>query len=259
VAALEDGQGEGLMPALKVHGLTFSYGGEPLLADISFELRAGDFMCVLGPNGSGKSTLLRLLTGFMKAGSGSVRLGGEEVAAIALRKLARLAAYVASETATPYDFSVRELVLLGRTARAGFWRGYSAADGEAADLALEETGIARLAGRSINTLSTGERQLAFIAQALAQEARVLLLDEPTSHLDLKYKATIMELLRRLAGKGLAVAAVLHEPALARLGCSKALVLRGGGAYSFGPAAEMLTPASLAAAYDLPPDSPLLPK
>jgi iron complex transport system ATP-binding protein len=247
------------MPALKAYGLSFSYGAAPLLSDISFELRAGDFMCVLGPNGCGKSTLLRLLTGFMEAASGSVRLGGEEVSSIAPQKLARLAAYVASETATPYDFSVREMVLLGRTARAGLWRGYAAGDGEAADRALEETGITGLAGRSINTLSTGERQLAFIAQALAQESKVLLLDEPTSHLDLKYKAVIMDLLRRLAARGLAVAAVLHEPGLARLGCNKALVLKGGGGYAFGSVSELLTPEKLGPVYGLPSDSPLLPK
>ena len=246
------------MPALRVSGLTFSYNGGPLLQDLSFELHPGDFMCVLGPNGSGKSTLLRLLTGYIKPAAGSVRLAGEEVSALKPGRLARLAAYVASETATPYDFSVREMVLLGRTARAGFWRGYSAADGAAADLALQETGIVRLAGRSVNTLSTGERQLAFIAQALAQEAKGLLLDEPTSHLDLKYKSDVMGLLRSLAGKGLAVAAVLHEPALAALGCNKALVL-GAGRYAFGPASAMLSPANLAAAYGLPPDSPLLPK
>ena len=247
------------MPALKVSGLTFSYGQKPLIRDLSFELRPGDFMCVLGPNGSGKSTLLKLLTGFMKAASGSVRLGGQEAASIAPGRLARLAAYVASETATPYDFSVRETVLLGRTARAGLWRGYGADDGAAAGRAMEETGIAALAGRSINTLSTGERQLVFIAQALAQEAEVLLLDEPTSHLDLKYKSEIMALLARLGRRGLAVAAVLHEPALGRLGCNKALILNGGGTYLFGTAEQMLTPARLAAAYGVPPDSPLLPK
>lgn len=247
------------MPALKVSGLNFSYGTGPLIKDLSFELRPGDFMCVLGPNGSGKSTLLKLLTGFIKAASGSVRLGGEEAGSIEPERLARLAAYVASETATPYDFSVRETVLLGRTARAGFWRGYSAEDGAAAALALEETGIKALADRSINTLSTGERQLVFIAQALAQEAGLLLLDEPTSHLDLKYKSGIMTLLSRLAGKGLAVAAVLHEPALARLGCNKGLLFSGGGAYTEGKAEEILAAGRLAAAYGVAPDSPLLPK
>ncbi len=247
------------MPALKVSGLTFSYGAAPLLAGLSFELRSGDFMCVLGPNGSGKSTLLRLLTGFQKGASGSVRLGGEEVSSMPPGRLARLAAYVPSETVTPYDFTVRETVLLGRTARAGFWRGYSAADGEAADRALQETGLTGLACRSINTLSTGERQLVFIAQALAQEPRLLLLDEPTSHLDLAHKSAMMGLLRALASRGLAVAAVLHEPALARLGCGKALLLKGRGVYACGPSAELLTPGVLAGVYSVPPDSPLLPK
>lgn len=245
------------MPLLKAEGLTFSYGCRPLISGLSFEMRRGDFMCVLGPNGSGKSTLLKLLTGFMKASAGTVKIKGEEPGAMAPGRLARLAAFVPSETTTPYDFSVAETVLLGRTGRAGFWRGYLPADHAAAAQALEETGILRLAARSINTLSTGERQLVFIAQALAQETQLLLLDEPTSHLDLKYKAGIMALLARLAGKGLAVAAVLHEPALARLGCNTALLLRGGGEFAFGPAAEMLSVDSLARTYGLPPGSPLL--
>ena len=247
------------MPLLKVSGLTFSYGAAPLIKDLSFELRRGDFMCVLGPNGSGKSTLLKLLTGFIRARAGSVRMGGEEAGRLPAARLARLAAYVPSETSTPYDFKVRETVLLGRTALTGLWRGYSCADTAAAELAMREAGITGLAERSVNELSSGERQLVFIAQALAQDAKVLLLDEPTSHLDLRYKADIMALLAGLAKRGLAVAAVLHEPALARLGCSKALLLGRGGAYSCGPADEMLSSARLAAVYGLPEDSPLLPK
>lgn len=239
------------MPLLKVSGLSFSYGDRPLLKDISFEVRPGEFLCVLGPNGSGKSTLLKLLTGFLKTRPGEVRLGGQDVSSLAAGRLARLAAYVPSETSTPYDFTVREIVLLGRAARAGLWRPYGAEDTRAGDLAMEETGITALSPRSVNTLSTGERQLVFIAQALAQQARLLLLDEPTSHLDLKYKSDIMALLLRLAGKGMAVAAVLHEPALARLGCSKALLLGRDGAYACGPAARMLTRARLAAVYALP--------
>ncbi|HAT71440.1 MAG TPA: ABC transporter [Elusimicrobia bacterium] len=247
------------MPALKAAGLTFSYGPRPLIKGLSFELRPGDFMCVLGANGSGKSTLLKLLTGFIKPAEGCVTLAGESTAGMEAGRLARLAAYVPSETTTPYDFSVRETVLMGRTARSGFWRGYSAADEEAADRALEETGADRLAGRSINTLSSGERQLVFIAQALAQEAKLLLLDEPTSHLDLKYKAAVMNLLASLAARNMAVAAVLHEPALARLGCNKALLMGREGKYNFGSASEMIRPARLAAVYGLPENSPLLQK
>lgn len=242
---------------LEAGSLSFSYGGPELIKGVSFSIAAGDFLCVLGPNGSGKSTLLKLLTGYLAADSGEVRLGGEKLRGLAPARLAELVAYVPSEISTPYDFTVLETVLLGRTARAGFWRGYTAQDLAAAAEALEKTGISRLAGRSINSLSSGERQLVFIAQALAQEARLLLLDEPTSHLDLKYKARVMALLASLASGRFAVAAVLHEPALARLGCNKALLLNPGGAASFGPAEERLTPGSLSMVYGLPPDSPLL--
>jgi len=245
------------MTRLQVDGLSFSYGPGPLIKDLSFEAGPGDFICVLGPNGCGKSTLLNLLTGYMQARSGTVRLSGDDVSRIAPERLAGLAAYVPSEISVPYDFTVRETVLLGRIARRGFWRGYSSDDAAAADLAMEETGTAPLAGRSIVTLSSGERQLVFIAQALAQEAGLLLLDEPTSHLDMKYKSDIMTLLSRLAARGLAVVTVLHEPALAALGCGKALLMEKGGGYAFGPAAGMLRPARLASVYGLPETSPLL--
>ena len=246
------------MPVLKVSGLTFSYGPAPLIRDVDFELRPGDFMCVLGPNGSGKSTLLKLLTGFLKPVAGRANLGGESTAGMDPRRLASLAAYVPSETSTPYDFTVKETVLLGRTSKAGLWRGYDGADEAAALRAMEETGISAFAGRAVNSLSTGERQLAFIAQALAQEAKVLLLDEPTSHLDLRYKSSVMGLLAGLARRGLAVAAVLHEPALARLGCNKALLLGRGGEYYCGASADALTRENLARLYGLPASSPLLP-
>ena len=237
------------MPALKVSGLNFSYGAGPLIKDLSFELRPGDFMCVLGPNGSGKSTLLKLLTGFIKAASGSVKLGGEEAGSIKPERLARLAAYVASETSTPYDFSARETVLLGRTARAGFWRGYSSEDGAAAALALEETGITALADRSINTLSTGERQLVFIAQALAQEAKLLLLDEPTSHLDIGHEAQIMDLLKRLnRDKSLTIVMVLHDLNLASEYCSRIILLDRGGVFQDGTAEEILTYQNIESVY-----------
>lgn len=242
---------------LSARGLNFSYGCEPLITDLSLEIAQGDFLCVLGPNGSGKSTLLKILTGFIRAGSGQILLGGKALRELPLRRLAGLAAYVPSETSTPYDFTVRETVLLGRTARTGFWRGYSAEDEKAADSALAETGISWLAGRSINALSSGERQLVFIAQALAQGARLLLLDEPTSHLDLKYKAQILALLSGLAGRGFAVAAVLHEPSLARLGCNKVLLLRPGHRPVYGPAQDLLATEMLARTYGLPPDSPIL--
>ena len=245
------------MPLLKAANLGFAYGGRPLFNGLSFELRRGDFMCVLGPNGSGKSTLLRLLTGYLRPGEGAVAVKGAPPGELGPGALARLAAYVPSEQETPYDFTVRETVLLGRLARAGLWRGYTAVDEAAAGLAMAETGTEGLAGRSVNTLSTGERQLVFIAQALTQEAPLLLLDEPTSHLDLRYKAQVMALLARLAGSGKAVMAVLHEPGLARLGCNKALLLGPGGEAGAVPAAEALSPDRLARVYGLPPGSPVL--
>jgi len=240
---------------LKTEGLSFSYGPAPLIDNLSFEIHRGDFLWVMGPNGSGKSTLIKLLTGFLKPSSGSVRLAGKELRLCPAAELARAFAYVPSELHTPYEFSVLETVLLGRAPYAGWWRDYSKNDTAAAQAALAETGMSALSGRSVNSLSSGERQLVFIAQALAQNPALLFLDEPTSHLDVKYRAQTLELLKKLtAEKRLGVCLVSHDLALAASSATRLLILKKDGTSLLGEPGELLTPQAMAEVYGIKAES-----
>jgi iron complex transport system ATP-binding protein len=233
---------------IKAKGLGFSYNGAPALAGADFELLRSEILAVIGPNGAGKSTLLGLMSGILKPGSGTVELLGKEISSYQKPELARLMAYVPSEFYIPYDFPVIEIVLMGRSPHVAWWRNYSDADSACAIEALRTVGILELKGRSINSLSSGERQLAFLAQALVQEPKVLLLDEPTSHLDINYKMRIFDLLTGRAAGGLGVAVVSHDLALLASYAGKALVLKKGGQVFHGPAKEGLSCANIASAY-----------
>ncbi|OGS53638.1 MAG: hypothetical protein A3J79_09075, partial [Elusimicrobia bacterium RIFOXYB2_FULL_62_6] len=238
------------MSLIEAKNLGFSYNGEPALRDLNFGLAPGDLLAILGPHGSGKCTLLKLLGGFLAPSAGAATLDGRAVSAVPKAELAKVIAYVPSELYLPYDFSVFEIALMGRSPHVAWWRDYSGEDAEIVLGTLREVGIENLKDRSINSLSSGERQLAFIAQALAQAPQVLMLDEPTSHLDINFKMQIFALLARLAAeKKMAVAVVSHDLALAAAYAGKALILKKGGPVFFGPAAEGLTPANIAAAYN----------
>jgi len=240
---------------LKIEGLAYSYGSETLITDLSFEISKGDLLWVLGPNGAGKSTLIKLLTGYLKPSAGDIWLEGRDLRLEPLSELAKNLAYVPSEIHLPYEFSVLETVLLGRTPHAGWWRAYSSGDREAAALALEETGMSRFSSRRINSLSSGERQLVFIAQALAQNPKLLFLDEPTSHLDVRYSAEILALLKKLtAEKRLGVCLVSHDISLAALAASRLLILKKGGGSMFGAPADLLKSSILAGVYGIKEES-----
>lgn len=239
------------MARIETRNLEFSYNGEPALRALSFELDRGDLLAIMGPNGSGKSTLLKLLGGLFAPSGGAAELDGRAVSSVPKAELARIMAYVPSELYLPYDFSVFEIVLMGRSPHVEWWRNYSGPDAAIALEALREVGIGDLKDRNINSLSSGERQLAFIAQALAQVPQVLMLDEPTSHLDINFKMRIFGLLSRLAAdRKMAVAVVSHDLALAAVYAGKALILKKGGPVFFGSAKEGLTPANIAAAYNI---------
>jgi len=239
------------MVLIKARDLKFSYNGVPAVGGVGFELLEKDFLAVIGPNGSGKSTLLRLISGVLEPSEGSVELLGRDVRSYPKTELARLVAYVPSEFYLPYDFSVFEIVMMGRSPYVAWWRNYSAADADRVSEVLSEVGIGGLRDRGINSLSSGERQLAFIAQALAQDPKVLLLDEPTSHLDINYKLQVFDLLARLAGSGrLGVAVVSHDLALMSAYAGKSLVLKKGGGLFYGSAKEGLSGANIAAAYGI---------
>ena len=216
------------MTILAATAVTAAYGPRLVLHECSFALASGEVVAIVGPNGAGKSTLLRVLAGLLRPTAGRVLLDGEDLAALSRSKVARRIAVVPQIFDTLFPFTVREVVALGRTARLGAFGRGSAIDMAAVDRAIGELELEALAARRIDRLSGGERQRAVLAMALAQETAVLLLDEPTVHLDPGHQLATLELLRELGQRRqLAVCAVLHDLNLASTFASRIVALADG--------------------------------
>ncbi|HEX6770053.1 MAG TPA: ABC transporter ATP-binding protein, partial [Candidatus Binatia bacterium] len=200
---------------------------------------AGELIALIGPNGSGKTTLLKIMLGLLPPGSGEVNLLNQPLATYQAKARARTIAYVSQQPALSFPLTVRELVALGRYPHGGRGRE-SPADTRAIENALDRTAAKDLSNRQFNSLSGGEKQKVLIARALAQSARVLLLDEPTLHLDLNFQLQILSALKRLCvDKGITVITVLHDVNLLSLFADKALLLSGGIQRGFGSVAEVI--------------------
>ena len=248
-----DGQPAAPAAALTLSAVRFSYGGwkghAPLLDDVSFQIGTGEIVGLLGRNGSGKTTALRLIMGTLRPASGVIRVAGRARRDWGRRDLARRLALVPQELEVAFDFTVEELVLLGRAPHVGWLRGHTAADHDAARTAMHAVGIGDFAPRPYRQLSGGEKQRVALAMALAQESRVLLLDEPTHNLDLAQQAAFFEALRRLtAERGLSVLAVIHDVNLASLWCDRLLMLAEGRIVAGGTPETVLTEDNLRRCY-----------
>ena len=231
-------------PIVAVRQAAFAYDAErPVLKDVSFEVQAGDFVGVVGPNGSGKSTLLDLIDGVLAPGSGAVLVNGRPTREYRRRDIAREVALVPQHFALEFDLTVRDVVEMG-----AYCRGAECSPAAAASAALGKLGIAELAERRFPELSGGEKQMAVLAQALVQNAGVLLLDEPASSLDVSHQLALFELLKQLNADGLTVICVLHDLNLALTYFDRLLVLSQGGVAAWGPAEEALSPEVLEAVY-----------
>ncbi len=236
-------------PLVEVEGLCFGFGERPVLCGVSLSVKPGEFLALLGANGSGKSTLLRLIGGALRPGAGEVRLDGTPTRAIPRRALARRVATVAQSPILPEGFTVAEYVMLGRTPFLRALQAEGPADWAAARRALVAAGCLDLAGRLLGELSGGERQRAVLARALAQEPELLLLDEPTAHLDPGYGQELLATLLRLnREEGLTVLAVLHDLNLAAAACPRLVLLHDGRLVADGASEEVITPALLKLAY-----------
>jgi iron complex transport system ATP-binding protein len=227
-------------PLVEVGGASFAYGARAALEDVSFAARAGELVGLVGPNGAGKSTLVRLVAGLLAPASGTVRLAGLDPHAAPRRAVARVCALVPQEPRTPWPFTVREAVMMGRAPRQGLLAVPGPLDHGAVDGALRACDLVHLAGRRLDALSGGERRRVFFARALAQEPRVLLLDEPTAFLDLAHQVAVMDMARVAAGAGLCVVAVLHDLNLAAASCGRLVVLSSGRVVAEGAPAAVLT-------------------
>src|SRR2546423_3081276 len=239
---------EGEPILLDVAGLTFGYAKQPLLYAVHLQVRAGEMLGLLGPNGSGKTTLLRLISGVLRPQQGKVFLEGRDLQQWGRRGAARRIAVVPQELHMPFAFTVEHMVGLGRTPFVNFLGSQTKHDQSIVQEAMQAAGIGTLAPRFFNELSGGERQRVIIAMALAQEPRLLLLDEPTSHLDIKYQVETLELVQRLnRERGVTVIAAMHDLNLAARYFPRLLLFQRGIVADAAPA-EVLEPGVLRRVY-----------
>ncbi len=240
-------------PILSLRNVCFAYpnGSRDVLEDISLEVHPGTVNGILGPNGAGKSTLLHLILGLYPPRRGEIRVSGRPLTAHSRRSLSRQIALVPQGEHIPFEFRVLEYVLLGRTPHLDFLQMPGSEDVRAAQEALERLGIAELADRRVSALSGGEHQLVLIARAVAQETPILLLDEPTAHLDLANKRRILVLLRDLARQGTTVLFTTHDPETALAVADTCILIRAGRILHRGPVADVLTTEKLTQTYETP--------
>ncbi|MHB1256609.1 MAG: heme ABC transporter ATP-binding protein [Dethiobacteraceae bacterium] len=234
---------------IDVQNLAFTYADHQVLMGVSFSVESGTFFGIIGPNGSGKTTLLKLLSRVLRPGSGRVKLGESALESYSQNELAKVMAVVVQDTNAGYLFSVEEIVMMGRTPYLGRFQAESLQDYAIVRQALELTGCLELRQRKVAELSGGERQRVMIARALAQQPKVLLLDEPTAHLDIGYQQEILDLVKRLClTDGLTVIAVLHDLNLAAYYCNELVLLEQGLIAAAGSPAHVLTTENIARVY-----------
>lgn len=237
---------------LEARNVGFRYrGGRPVLRDVSFSLTPGRVMCLLGPNGTGKTTLLRCLLGLCRPDTGRFLWDGRDLSSMSRRGRARLMAYVPQSSALTFPYEVQEVVLMGRVAHLGLGNAPGREDRRKAASAMDRMEIGHLRGQVFQRLSGGERQMVLMARALAQEARLLVLDEPTANLDFSNQVRTLGTIRSLAQQGYAVLMTSHSPDHAFLTAHEALLLRNGTVYAHGAPDEVIDGPTLSELYGTP--------
>lgn len=225
---------------LEAKNLSCGYGKKIILKDISFGIKEGEFLGIIGPNGAGKSTLLKTVSKIIPPSSGVVYYQGEDISKLRHKVLARNMAYVSQEAQAWFSFSVLEILMMGRYPFLKRLEAEGKADWDIMKKAVSLTDIEGLIYNNLDELSSGERQLVFVAKALIQEPKLLLLDEPTAHLDIGHEMKIFDLLRKLNRQyRLSIVAVLHDLNLAGQYCDRLLLLSGGGIKKTGTPQEVL--------------------
>lgn len=245
---------------VELRDVTVEYGRRVVLRGVSLEIAAGERVALIGPNGAGKSTLLRAVTGVVRPAAGSVSLAGTPIEHLDRGTIARRLAVVPQQATLPFATRVEDVVALGRLPHEDPLRGSRPADRAAVAAAIERVGVGHLLGRDARELSLGERQLVLLALAVAQSAPVLVLDEPTVHLDLRHQVGTMELLGDLNERdGTTIVAVLHDLGLASLFFPRLVLIDGGRIVADGAPHEVLTPERIREVFGVDPAIVRLPQ
>ncbi len=235
-------------PLVHVREASFRYGEREILRGLNLEVQHGDVLSVLGPNGCGKTTLLRCIAGALTPSHGSVQVGGDEVRTLAPPVRARRIGFLFQDHTPSFPFAVRDVVLMGRAPHLSFFGLPGARDRALADEALERVGIPHLTDRPYTRISGGERQLALLARILVQQPEVILLDEPTAHLDVRNQVLTLRMVRSLAAQGMTMIMTTHDPNHALWFGGRAALMKEGRVIASGPVPDVITEASLTATY-----------
>jgi len=234
---------------LRISDLTGGYNQELIVKSICLDIEKGDFLGIIGPNGSGKTTLLRLMSRVISPRKGNIELEGSDISKISLKNFCQRVAFVSQDTTINFSFSVWEIVLMGRIPHLKRMQVESKKDFLVAKAALSMTDALHLKDKKIDELSSGERQRVFIAKALAQEPDILLLDEPTSHLDIGHQIQVLDLLMKLnKDKKMTLVIVMHDLNLAGAYCNRMVLLKDGSVFKQGMPQEVLTYQNIEAVY-----------
>ncbi len=237
---------------MDIRNLSFSYGSSKVLGNVTFSVRDGEFVGIMGPNGSGKTTLLRCMTRYLPADGGSIMVDARPLADMSPREVARVFAVVPQSSATDFPFKVEDIVMMGRIPHiSSRLAGRAKKDSEAVHRAMERTNTLQFSDRPFTALSGGERQRVIIARALAQEPKVLLLDEPTVYLDVSGQFEVMDLIKRLnKEQSMTIIAVLHDINMAARYCDSIALLNQGRLEAYGPPNEVLTADAIQSVYGM---------
>lgn len=238
------------MSVVALRGVSFAYNGARIVDDVSFGVEAGTFVGLVGPNGAGKTTILRLMQGLLRPSAGTVELEGRDLQSYHRNEIALRVAGVWQRPPLAFGFTAKELVLLGRTPHLGLMKWETPHDHEIAEEVMRQTETLHLAGRTAMQMSAGELQRVFIASALAQRSKILLLDEPTSFLDLRQAARLSKILGDLMQCGMTIVCASHDLALIRRHASKVAVIRAGRLLYDGTPDDALDRVRLADAFGM---------
>lgn len=224
---------------LEIRNLKFAYGDHKVLKDISFEAREGEMLCILGPNGAGKSTMFRCILGLLRGYEGEILIDGTEVSDLPARERASRMAYIPQTSKQVFSYTALDMVLMGASSALSAWRAPGARERKKALAALERLGILELAGRLYTNLSGGEQQLVLIARAIAQGAKTLIMDEPTSSLDYGNQMRVEQQLKSLADEGYLIVQSTHNPEQTYMFADRIIAIKDGTIISAGRPGDIM--------------------